>query len=170
MKTTEISFKTGRALIIERDFDDPTIPSPTVKTIVSDKDGNPIMQLDSQGNEVAELIEPMTQADIDEVTAILDKQAAGVLPAAIAAKLEALRAEGTKRIAPVMPGRWDIDRVKLTLQMWSSIGATAKAPTTQFSAAAGIFQAWSDAHDAISAMTDAATVQAYDETAAPAWP
>lgn len=89
---------------------------------------------------------------------------------AIAAKLGDLKSEGLRRFNAAVPGTWSIDQVKFFRELWLSIAASARTPTATFTIAIEVFQAWDAAHDAVAAMTDVATVEAYNVTTDPGWP
>ena len=92
------------------------------------------------------------------------------LTAAKKAKITDLRNEGFARIQALFPAIASIDELNLVQEMWLSIAVSARQPTTKFQKAITIFQVERQAESTINAMTDVATVSAYNVVTAPLWP
>jgi len=127
--------------------------------------------IEKQGSIILTPDEPTKVVNITYNVDALDAgELAGVLAARKPPKLKLLKAEGLRRIQLVMPAITDYDALDLVREQWLSILPAARDATPNFQLLIDVVTAGKAAASDVNAMTDVATIDAYDVTAAPGWP
>lgn len=104
------------------------------------------------------------------VDALDSGELADVLAARKTAKIKLLKVEGLSRIQILFPDIANWDALYLVKEQWLSIEPAARKPTVKFQALIDTVLAGQTAADAINAMTDVTTIDAYDVSTDPSWP
>lgn len=104
----------------------------------------------------------------DAVQAIIN--AYDPIPKAKELKIAELKAEGLRRIQLVFPAIDNFETLLLVKNIILSIAPAARQLTASMTSVSNIYDAGVNAQTAINAMTDLATIEAYNVSTQPVWP